>query len=93
MEQREAVEHLQYIDDIIVWGNIAEEVLEKGKRIIYTLLKANFAIKQSMVKGPVQEISFLGMKCQGRHRQIPMDVINKRTAMSPLLAKRKDKVS
>ncbi|GAB0209723.1 hypothetical protein GRJ2_003438000 [Grus japonensis] len=34
LEQGEAPEHLQYIDDIIVWGNSAEEVSEKGKKII-----------------------------------------------------------
>ncbi|GAB0190117.1 macrophage immunometabolism regulator [Grus japonensis] len=30
LEKGEAPEHLQYIDDIIVWGNSAEEVSEKG---------------------------------------------------------------
>ncbi|GAB0208282.1 hypothetical protein GRJ2_003293900 [Grus japonensis] len=30
LEKGEAPEHLQYIDDIIVWGNTAEEVSEKG---------------------------------------------------------------
>ncbi|GAB0204503.1 hypothetical protein GRJ2_002915900 [Grus japonensis] len=30
LEQGEAPEHLQYIDDIIVWGNSAEVVSEKG---------------------------------------------------------------
>ncbi|KAK4832972.1 hypothetical protein QYF61_026798 [Mycteria americana] len=29
LEQGESLEHLQYIDDIIVWGNTAEEVFEK----------------------------------------------------------------
>ncbi|KAK4819027.1 hypothetical protein QYF61_024181 [Mycteria americana] len=83
MEQGEAPEHLQYIDDIIVWGNTAEEVFEKGKKIVQILLKAVFAIKQSTVKGPAQEIQFLGIKWQDGHCQIPMDVINKITAMSP----------
>ncbi|KAK4811016.1 hypothetical protein QYF61_015720 [Mycteria americana] len=46
LEQGEAPEHLQYIDDIIVWGNTAEEVFEKGKKIVQILLKAGFAIKQ-----------------------------------------------
>ncbi|GAB0205262.1 macrophage immunometabolism regulator [Grus japonensis] len=45
LEQGEAPEHLQYIDDIIVWGNSAEEVSEKGKKIIQLLLQAGFAIK------------------------------------------------
>ncbi|GAB0207918.1 hypothetical protein GRJ2_003257500 [Grus japonensis] len=46
LEQGEAPEHLQYIDDIIVWGNTAEEVSEKGKKIIQILLKAGFTIKR-----------------------------------------------
>ncbi|KAK4806143.1 hypothetical protein QYF61_001066 [Mycteria americana] len=83
LEQGEAPEHLQYIDDIIVWGSTAEEVFEKGKKIVQILLKAGFAIKQSKVKGPAQEIQFLGIKWQDGRRQIPMDVINKITAMSP----------
>ena len=51
LEQGEAPEHLQYIDDIIVWGNREAEVFEKGKRIIQILLKAGFTIKRSKVKG------------------------------------------
>ncbi|GAB0209720.1 hypothetical protein GRJ2_003437700 [Grus japonensis] len=47
LEKGEALEHLQYIDDIIVWGNSAEEVSEKGKNIVQILLKADFAIKRS----------------------------------------------
>ncbi|KAK4811243.1 hypothetical protein QYF61_022140 [Mycteria americana] len=83
LEQGEAPEHLQYIDDIIVWGNTAEEVFEKGKKIVQILLKAGFAIKQSKVKGPAQEMQILGIRWQDGRRQIPMDVINKITAMSP----------
>ncbi|KAK4820393.1 hypothetical protein QYF61_025567 [Mycteria americana] len=48
LEQGEAPEHLQYIDDIIVWGNTEEEVFEKGKKIVQILLKAGVAIKQTM---------------------------------------------
>ncbi|KAK4806782.1 hypothetical protein QYF61_005578 [Mycteria americana] len=88
LEQGEAPEHLQYIDDIIVWGNTAEEVFEKGKKIVQILLKAGFAINQSEVKGPAQEIQFLGIKWQDGRRQIPMDVINKRKAMSPPTSKK-----
>ncbi|KAK4810973.1 hypothetical protein QYF61_014445 [Mycteria americana] len=88
LEQGEAPEHLQYIDDIIVWGNTAEEVFEKGKKIVQFLLKAGFAIKQRKVKGPAQEIQFLGIKWQDGRRQIPMDVINKITAMSPPTSKK-----
>ncbi|GAB0203362.1 hypothetical protein GRJ2_002801800 [Grus japonensis] len=40
LEQGEAPEHLQYIDDIIVWGNSAEEVSEKGKNIVQIIPKA-----------------------------------------------------
>ncbi|XP_010568992.1 PREDICTED: uncharacterized protein LOC104833793 [Haliaeetus leucocephalus] len=83
LEQGDAPEHLQYIDDIIVWGNEAEEVFEKGKRIIQILLKAGFAIKKSKVKGPAQEIQFLGIKWQDGCRHVPMDVVNKIATMSP----------
>ncbi|RMC01124.1 hypothetical protein DUI87_22390 [Hirundo rustica rustica] len=83
LEKGEAPEHLQYIDDIIVWGNTAAEVFEKGKEIIQILLEASFAIKKSKVKGPAHEIQFLGVKWQDGWRQIPTDVINKITAISP----------
>ncbi|GAB0208060.1 hypothetical protein GRJ2_003271700 [Grus japonensis] len=46
LEKGEAPEHLQYIDAIIVWGNSAEEVSEKGKKIIQILLQAGFTIIQ-----------------------------------------------
>ncbi|TRZ08989.1 hypothetical protein HGM15179_018114 [Zosterops borbonicus] len=69
LEKGEAPDHLQYINDIIVWGNTAEEVFEKGE-IIQILLKAGFAIKQSKVKGPAKEIQFLGLKWQDGCRQI-----------------------
>jgi len=62
LEQGEASEHLQYIDDITVWDNTAEGVFDKVKKIIHILLKAGFAIKQSKVKGPAQEILFLRIK-------------------------------
>ena len=77
-----APEHLQYIDDIIMWGNKAEEVFEKGKRVIQILLKAGFAIKKSKVKGPAQEIQFLGIKWQDGRRHVPMDVVNKIATVS-----------
>ncbi|RMC21732.1 hypothetical protein DUI87_02601 [Hirundo rustica rustica] len=51
-EKGEAPEHLQYINDIIVWGNTAMEVFEKGEKIIQILLKASFTIKKSKVKRP-----------------------------------------
>ncbi|KFO63346.1 hypothetical protein N302_01065, partial [Corvus brachyrhynchos] len=82
LEKGKAPEHLQYIDDIIIWGNTAE-VCKKAEKIIQILLKAGFAIKQSKVKGPAQEIQFLGVKWQDGRRQILTEVINKITAMSP----------
>ncbi|PKU43811.1 hypothetical protein llap_5877 [Limosa lapponica baueri] len=88
LEQGEAPEHLQYIDDIIVWGNTAEEVFEKGNKIIQILLKAGFAIRRSKVNGPAQEIQFLGVKWQDGCCQIPMDVINEIAAMSPPTSKK-----
>ena len=62
LENGEAPEHLQYIDDIIIWGNTAEEVFEKGEKIIQILLRAGFATKRSKVKGPAQEIKFFRSK-------------------------------
>jgi len=59
LEKGKAPEHLQYIDDIIVWGDTAEEVFEKGEKIVQVLLKAGFAIKRNKIKGPAQEIQFL----------------------------------
>ncbi|RMB92703.1 hypothetical protein DUI87_30849 [Hirundo rustica rustica] len=88
LEKGEAPEHLQYIDVIIVWGNTAMEVFEKGEKIIQILLKAGFAIKQSKVKGPAREIQVLGVKWQDGRRQIPTEVINKITAMSPPTSKK-----
>ena len=73
LEKGEVPEHPQYIDDIIVWGDTAEEVFEKGEKIVKNLMKAGFAIKRSKVKGPAQEIQFLGIKWQNGRRQIPMD--------------------
>lgn len=88
LEQGEPLEHLQYIDDIIVWGNTAEKVFEKGKKIVQILLKATFTINQSKVKRPEQEIQFLEIKWQDGRDQIPMDVINKIAAMSPPTSKK-----
>ncbi|KAJ7406823.1 hypothetical protein BTVI_64550 [Pitangus sulphuratus] len=52
LEKSEAPEYLQYIDDIIIWGDTAEEVFEKGEKIIQILLGASFAIKK---KGCLKE--------------------------------------
>lgn len=62
LEQGEAPEHLQCIDDLIVCGNSEAEVFEKGKRVIQILWKAGLAIKQSKVQGPAQSIQFLRIK-------------------------------
>ena len=45
LEQGGAPEQLQYIDDIIVWGNISREGFEKGEQIIHILLHTSFTIK------------------------------------------------
>ena len=92
LEQGNAPEHLQYIDDIVVWGHTAAEVFKKGKQIIQILLQAGFAIKRIKVKGPAQEIQFLGVKWQDGHRHIPADVIDKITAMSPPTNKTRDPI-
>ncbi|KAJ7404376.1 hypothetical protein BTVI_72480 [Pitangus sulphuratus] len=91
-EKGEAPEHLQYIDDIIVWGNIAKEVFEKGEKITQVLLKSSFTIKQTKVKGPAKEIQFSGVKWQDGHHQIPVDVVNKIAAMSPPTSKKEAQV-
>ncbi|KFW83905.1 hypothetical protein N305_05133, partial [Manacus vitellinus] len=83
LEKGKAPEHIQYIDVIIVWGDTAEEVFDKGQKTIQILLEAGFAIKKSKVKGPAREIQFLGVKWQDGRCQIPTDVINKIVAMAP----------
>jgi len=44
LEKGEAPEHLQYIDDMIVWGDTAEEVFEKGEKIVQILLKTSLSL-------------------------------------------------
>ena len=83
LEQGEGPKLLQDIDDIIVWGNTAEELFEKGEKIIQIHLKAGFAVNQSKVKGPAQEFQFLETKWQDVCCEIPTDVINKTAVMSP----------
>ncbi|KAF4802831.1 hypothetical protein TURU_021646 [Turdus rufiventris] len=63
-------------------------VFEKGEEIIQILAGADFAIQKSKVKGPAQEIQFLAVKWQDRRHQIPTEVINKITAMSPPTSKK-----
>ncbi|KFP64479.1 hypothetical protein N322_00840, partial [Cariama cristata] len=83
LEKGGAPKHLQYIDDIIVWGDTAAEVFKKCEKIIQILLKAGFAIKRGKVKGPAREIQFLGIKWQDGCRQILIEMINKIAAMCP----------
>ncbi|XP_064258546.1 uncharacterized protein LOC135289121 isoform X2 [Passer domesticus] len=78
----DAPDRLQCIHDIIVWGTEAEEVFEKGKRIVQNVLKAGFAIKKSKVKGPAWDIQFLGVKWQDGRCHVPMDVVKKIGTMS-----------
>ncbi|TRZ06765.1 hypothetical protein HGM15179_020341 [Zosterops borbonicus] len=52
LEKGEALKHPQYIENIIVWGDMAAEVFEKGEKIIQILLEAGFAVKKNKVKGP-----------------------------------------
>ena len=92
-EQGGSPEHLQYIDDIIVWGNTTEEVFEKGKKIVQIFLKGGFAIKESKDKRPAQEIHFLVIKQQEGCCQIPMDVINKTATISPPTSKKETQTS
>lgn len=46
LEQGEIPKHLEYIDDIVAWGNTAEEAFEKWRRI-QVLSKAGFTTNQS----------------------------------------------
>ncbi|KAJ7413553.1 hypothetical protein WISP_89754 [Willisornis vidua] len=75
IDKGEAPEHIQYINDIIVWKDTAEEVFKKRQKVIQILLKASFAIKKSKVKGPAREIQFLGVKWQDGRCQIPTDIV------------------
>ncbi|TRZ09183.1 hypothetical protein HGM15179_017923 [Zosterops borbonicus] len=83
LEEGKAPKYLQHIDDVILWGYTVEDVFDKGKKIIQVLLKASGAIKQSKVKGPVQEIQILGVKWQDECCQIPMDVVKTIAANNP----------
>ncbi|GAB0192630.1 hypothetical protein GRJ2_001728300 [Grus japonensis] len=57
LEKGEAPEHLQYIDDVIVWGNKAAGVFEKGKKIIQIPLKTGFTIKMSLIVSPLYHVT------------------------------------
>ena len=56
LEEEEAPEHLHYIYGMTGWGDTAEGVFEKGKKILQLPLKADFAQKEIKVKGHAQEI-------------------------------------
>jgi len=45
-------------------------------------------LSKKKVKGSVEEIQFQGKQWQDGHHHIPMDVINKITAMSPPTSKK-----
>ncbi|KAJ7400181.1 hypothetical protein BTVI_107632 [Pitangus sulphuratus] len=45
LEKGKAPEHIQYIDDIIVWGDTAE-IFNKEKKIIQILLKTGFVTRK-----------------------------------------------
>ncbi|PKU38003.1 hypothetical protein llap_11690 [Limosa lapponica baueri] len=57
-----APEHLQYIDDIIVWGNTAEEVFKKGYSQIVKPLYEVTRKKNEFVWGPEQQQAFEQIK-------------------------------
>ncbi|RMC18232.1 hypothetical protein DUI87_05113 [Hirundo rustica rustica] len=82
LEKGEAPEHLQYIDDIIVWGNTAGKFFKKGEKIIQILLKAGLPLSEVRLRDRPKKSSFLGVKWQDGHCQIPTEVINKITTMS-----------
>ena len=65
LEEGEASEHLQYIDVVITWDNTAEDVFEKGKKIVLILLKTCIALKQSKAKGPAHERLMQASPVQG----------------------------
>lgn len=44
LEQGSVPEHLNYIDNVIVWDNTAEEVFKKGKTIRQILLQDSFSL-------------------------------------------------
>lgn len=59
LEKGEALEYLQYIDGIIVWGNKAGEAFEKGEKIIRILLKAVFfPLSQVRLRDLLRKFSF-----------------------------------
>ncbi|KAF1437457.1 Retrovirus-related Pol polyprotein from transposon 17.6, partial [Spheniscus demersus] len=77
LEQGGAPEHLQYIDDSIVWGNTAGEVFEKGKEIVQILLKAEVEVPPEKCQGPSREVKFLGTWWIAGSAAIPPDTLSK----------------
>ncbi|RMB89942.1 hypothetical protein DUI87_33639 [Hirundo rustica rustica] len=65
---------------------LIQTALEKGEAPEH--LQYIDDIIRSKVKGPAQEIQFLGVKWQDGRRQIPTEVINKIIAMSPPTSKK-----
>lgn len=58
VEKGEAPEDLQYIGDITVWENTAEEVFDKGEKIIWIVLKAGLCHKAVRSKDLPRIFSF-----------------------------------
>lgn len=83
LEQGDAPEHLQCINDITVWGNKAGELFERGKRVIQILLKAGFTMKRKKVERPAQEIQSLGIKWQNECCHVANKCDHKRATVSP----------
>ncbi|XP_064032416.1 uncharacterized protein LOC135192961 [Pogoniulus pusillus] len=81
-EKVKAPEHIQFNNNIIVWGQTAEEVFEKSNKIIDILLQAGFAIKRQGQRNCYRDIQFLGVQRQDGHRHIPQNVINKVSTMA-----------
>ncbi|TRZ13406.1 hypothetical protein HGM15179_013709 [Zosterops borbonicus] len=69
------------------WKYLRKE--RRSSTFSWKLLPSSFAIKKSKVKGPAQEIQFLGVKWQDGLCQIPTGVIKRITAMSPPTSKKK----
>lgn len=62
LEEGEVPEYLQYTTQLC-GATQHKQFLRKGRKTAQILLKVGFALKQSEVKGPAQEIKFLGIKC------------------------------
>jgi len=87
LEQSEAPKYLQYIDYIIVWGNTSEEVFEREKNNTDSF-ESWFCHKPKQ-----DQRTCTGDPVFRSKMAVPMDVINKITAVSPPTEKKKHKLS